>query len=99
MGESPADTFRRWKAHPAQFVRELFGVTPDSWQDDVLEAFPHNQRIAMLASKGPGKELSKDLWVETPSGPIRMGQLGARLSGVCRRRHDDAGAGHIRQRP
>ena len=36
-------------------VRELFGVTPDPWQDDVLAAFPTNQRIAMLASKGPGK--------------------------------------------
>ena len=36
-------------------VRDLFGVTPDPWQDEVLEAFPHNQRIAMRASKGPGK--------------------------------------------
>lgn len=36
-------------------VRELFGVTPDPWQDNVLAAFPTAQRIAMLASKGPGK--------------------------------------------
>lgn len=36
-------------------VRELFGIIPDSWQADVLEAFPHKQRIALLASKGPGK--------------------------------------------
>jgi len=36
-------------------VRELFDVEPEPWQDDVLEAFPHNQRIAMLASKGVGK--------------------------------------------
>jgi phage terminase large subunit len=45
----------RWKAHPARFVRDVFGVIPDAWQDDVLEAFPHHQRIAMKASKGPGK--------------------------------------------
>lgn len=36
-------------------VRELFQVTPDPWQDEVLKAFPHQQRIAMKASKGPGK--------------------------------------------
>lgn len=37
------------------FVREVFGATPDPWQDEVLKAFPTNQRIAMKASKGPGK--------------------------------------------
>ena len=36
-------------------VRDLFKVTPDAWQEEVLESFPHNQRLAMLASKGPGK--------------------------------------------
>jgi len=36
-------------------VRELFGVEPDPWQAEVLDAFPHKQRIALLASKGPGK--------------------------------------------
>lgn len=36
-------------------VRDLFGATPDPWQDAVLEAFPHKPRIAMKASKGPGK--------------------------------------------
>ena len=38
-----------------QFVRELFGVVPDPWQVEVLEAFPHRQRLAMKACKGPGK--------------------------------------------
>jgi phage terminase large subunit len=50
-----AATLARWADYPPLFVREVFGVTPDPWQDDVLEAFPHKQRIAMLASKGPGK--------------------------------------------
>jgi phage terminase large subunit len=33
----------------------MFGAEPDPWQYDVLEAFPHNQRLAMAAAKGPGK--------------------------------------------
>ncbi len=49
------ETMKRWRAHPAQFVREVFKVTPDQWQEDVLEAFPHNPRQAMTACKGPGK--------------------------------------------
>jgi phage terminase large subunit len=44
-----------WKARPQLFVREVFGVTPDGWQDEVLAAFPRNQRLAMKACKGPGK--------------------------------------------
>lgn len=33
----------------------MFGVEPDPWQDKVLEAFPHTQRQALQACKGPGK--------------------------------------------
>jgi phage terminase large subunit len=51
----PSDHLRRWRDHPVQFVRELFGVEPDAWQARVLEAFPHRQRLAMKACKGPGK--------------------------------------------
>lgn len=47
--------FERWWEHPSQFVQEVFGVTPDAWQHDALEAFPHCPRIAMKACKGPGK--------------------------------------------
>lgn len=36
-------------------MREVLGVVPDKWQENVLEAFPHNQRLAMKACKGPGK--------------------------------------------
>jgi hypothetical protein len=50
-----ADNIRRWRERPDLFVREVFGVTPDPWQDDVLRAFPSHQRQAMQASKGPGK--------------------------------------------
>lgn len=44
-----------WRNDPSLFVRECLGVTPDAWQDDVLKAFPYNQRMAMKACKGPGK--------------------------------------------
>ena len=49
------ETLRRWRWHPETMVREQFGVEPDDWQLEVLRLFPHNQRIAMKACKGPGK--------------------------------------------
>lgn len=49
------DQLRRWRRDPRIMVRELFGVTPDPWQDDVLIAFATDQRISMQACKGPGK--------------------------------------------
>ena len=55
MTVAAAEQVRRWREQPASMVRELFGVTPDAWQEDVLAAFPLNQRIAMKACKGPGK--------------------------------------------
>jgi len=44
-----------WREQPAFFVRDQFGIEPDKWQEEVLEAFPHRQRIALKACKGPGK--------------------------------------------
>jgi phage terminase large subunit len=52
---SETDLLRAWKLDPRRFVREVFGVVPDAWQDEVLAAFPRNQRLAMKACKGPGK--------------------------------------------
>lgn len=75
MSEKLKADFARWRKDPRKFVRELFGVTPDAWQDDVLEAFPHHQRIAMLASKGPGKAQPKATIIETPYGKRRFGDL------------------------
>lgn len=49
------EKIKLWRERPDIFVREIFKSTPDPWQDEVLKAFPHNQRIAMCASKGPGK--------------------------------------------
>lgn len=50
-----ASKLREWRENPPLFVREVFGATPDAWQDKVLEAFPTQQRIALKACKGPGK--------------------------------------------
>lgn len=44
-----------WRAKPQVMVRELFRATPDPWQDEDLAAFPHTQRYAARACKGPGK--------------------------------------------
>lgn len=50
-----AEKLRIWRQDPRIFVREVFKAIPDPWQEEVLQAFPTNQRIAMCASKGPGK--------------------------------------------
>lgn len=56
---SAAGRIKHWREHPVDFVKELFGVEPENWQADVLEAFadprPEAWRIAMAASAGPGK--------------------------------------------
>lgn len=46
---------RLWREHPARMVRELFHVEPDPWQEALLEAFPHHNRLVGSACKGPGK--------------------------------------------
>ena len=55
MSEASVDTLKRWRMRPSSMVRELFGVEPDAWQALVLDAFPHQPKIAMQACKGPGK--------------------------------------------
>lgn len=45
----------RWLEAPQIMVRELFGLTPDPWQDNIMAEFRRTPRIAMLASKGVGK--------------------------------------------
>lgn len=51
----PSAKIKRWRENPLIFVTEVFGVTPDAWQADILKALPHNKRLAMKACKGPGK--------------------------------------------
>lgn len=51
----PTGLLAQWRQDPRIFVRDVFKTTPDVWQDEVLEAFPHKSRISMQACKGPGK--------------------------------------------
>lgn len=51
----PAQVLRLWQAKPKIFFRDVLDVTLDSWQEDVCEMYLNNQRIGMVASKGPGK--------------------------------------------
>ncbi len=53
--QAASDRIRLWREKPQAFVRDVFGVTPDAWQEDVLAAFPVKPRIAMKACAGPGK--------------------------------------------
>lgn len=53
--ELAQDNISRYRRDPVAFVRECFGVEPDPWQLEALEAFPINRRLALQAAKGPGK--------------------------------------------
>lgn len=44
-----------WRVNPVAFVREVLRAVPDEWQVEVLHAVASNQRVALKASKGPGK--------------------------------------------
>lgn len=50
------DHMARWRAKPLDFALEVLCVTPDEWQAEVLQAAADGEdRIALKASKGPGK--------------------------------------------
>lgn len=49
------ERLRRWRADPRIFARECLRLEPDAWQDEVLAAAITNARVALKASKGPGK--------------------------------------------
>lgn len=46
---------REWRADPGLFVRQVFKVIPDEWQDYALGQFLRGDRLAMQACVGPGK--------------------------------------------
>lgn len=53
------EKIRRWRESPASFVVENFGVEPDEWQLDAMEAlggsYNPRRRVCMKACTGPGK--------------------------------------------
>lgn len=46
---------KAWAENPNRFVRDVFRVTPEPWQDEVLAAFNTSPRIAINGSKNTGK--------------------------------------------
>lgn len=54
---SAADTIRRWRSDPVEFVRANFQVEPDAWQVDALRSLTGGgvTRLCMKACAGPGK--------------------------------------------
>lgn len=57
MASSASQRIREWRINPVKFVGDVFHVTPDAWQVDVLTMLgePGRKRIAMKACAGPGK--------------------------------------------
>lgn len=56
-GESKIKT---WRQDPCKFVWDLFGATPDKWQEEALQSlggseFNPRRRVGMKACTGPGK--------------------------------------------
>jgi len=64
MSRKVALKLKEWRLDPVSFVKDNFGATPDKWQEKALKAFPTNQRMAFVASKGVGKTtlLSWCIW-------------------------------------
>jgi phage terminase large subunit len=56
MVSPAAQKLARWMDDPVRMVVDEFKVTElDPWQVEFLKAFPHRQRMAAIACKGPGK--------------------------------------------
>lgn len=51
------ERIREWRHNTAKFAYEVFGMTPDKWQEEAFAAWddPSKPRIAMQACAGPGK--------------------------------------------
>ena len=51
----PSHMLKLWRERPIIFAKDVFDLTLDPWQEDVFNLYTHNQRIGLVASKGPGK--------------------------------------------
>lgn len=52
---TPAHQMRLWALKPKIFMEDCFDWKLDLWQEEVVELYMNNQRIGLIASKGPGK--------------------------------------------
>lgn len=51
----PPHVIKLWQAKPKIFFRDAMDVTLDLWQEEATELYITHARLALLASKGPGK--------------------------------------------
>lgn len=53
------ERIRLWRVEPQRFVRDVFGIEPDAWQDDALAKLGGDynpaRKLCMKACTGPGK--------------------------------------------
>lgn len=55
------ETILRWRKNPPQFVTDIFGVTPDPWQADVLTDLTDYDKVSVRSGHGVGKS-AMDSW-------------------------------------
>lgn len=51
----PEKVMKLWRHKPKIFFRDVMDVELDGWQEDCVDLYINNQRLALVASKGPGK--------------------------------------------
>lgn len=51
----PEKVMALWRARPRIFYEDVMDVKLDPWQEDCVELYLNNQRLGLVASKGPGK--------------------------------------------
>lgn len=51
----PHHVMKLWRHRPKIFMRDVMDVSLDLWQEDCVDMYMEYQRMAMVASKGPGK--------------------------------------------
>lgn len=66
---------KSWLNDPVKFAEDVFSIQLDEWQRDALIGISQNQRTAMKASKGVGKEQPVSTIMPTPIGFRKMGDI------------------------
>ena len=64
-----------WRHRPLIFMRDVLDYTPLEWQAECAQLYIDNPRLAMVASKGVGKEQPISTITPTPKGNRAFGDL------------------------
>lgn len=52
---TPEQLVLLWRKYPETFVKQVFGVTPEPWQEEALKEVAKSRRIAIKSGHGVGK--------------------------------------------